>query len=66
MKRLWASGKVRLGLGLAIGAAAGATYALTLGCRTGTCPLTGNPLIAAAFGAWLGSSLFSPRSKSST
>lgn len=40
--------------GVAIGAALGAAYAYFIGCRTGTCPLTGNVWIAAAFFGFTG------------
>jgi hypothetical protein len=42
------------------GAAAGFAYHRTIGCATGTCPLTSNPWIATAYGAVLGLSLSAP------
>lgn len=40
--------------GAALGAALGAAYAQLIGCRTGTCPLTGNVWTAAAFFGFTG------------
>jgi hypothetical protein len=42
------------------GAAAGFAWYRTVGCATGTCPLTSNPWIATAYGAVLGLSLAGP------
>lgn len=50
----------RTALGLALGGALGAIYALTIGCHTGTCPLTSNPVIAGLFGAFMGATLLAP------
>lgn len=36
------------------GAAAGFLYYRFVGCRTGACPLTGNPFIATFYGAFMG------------
>jgi hypothetical protein len=36
------------------GAALGYAYYTFVGCRTGTCPITSNPLISAAYGALMG------------
>jgi hypothetical protein len=36
-------------LGAALGAGGGALYALTIGCSTGTCPLTSNAWTAGLF-----------------
>jgi hypothetical protein len=36
-------------IGAALGAAGGAIYAATVGCATGTCPLTSRPLTAALY-----------------
>jgi hypothetical protein len=44
-------------LGVVIGAGAGAAYAHFVGCTTGGCPLTSNPLITAALGGLMGYSL---------
>lgn len=41
-------------LGVAVGAALGGGYAYFVGCRTGTCPLTGNVWTAAAFFGFTG------------
>lgn len=51
-------------LGIALGAALGAVYAHFVGCRTGGCPLTSNPLIAAPLGGLLGWSLTATREQS--
>ncbi len=40
--------------GVAIGAVLGGAYAHFIGCRTGTCPLTGNVWTAAAFFGFTG------------
>ncbi len=37
-----------------LGAAAGFGYYWFVGCRTGTCPITGNPYISTAYGAFVG------------
>lgn len=42
------------------GAAAGFLYYRFVGCRTGACPLTGNPFIATLYGAALGFLLSRP------
>ena len=47
-------------LGLALGGGVGVAYALTIGCATGTCPLTSNPVTAGLFGALLGATLLAP------
>jgi hypothetical protein len=44
-------------LGVAIGAGAGWAYSYFVGCATGGCPLTSNPLIAAGIGALMGLSI---------
>lgn len=43
------------GLPIAIGAAAGYAYYRFVGCKSGACPLTGNPWISTLYGALLGS-----------
>ncbi len=40
--------------GMAVGAVLGGAYAHFVGCRTGTCPLTGNVWTAAAFFGFTG------------
>jgi len=42
-----------------MGAAAGWLYWYFVGCSTGTCPITGNPLISALYGGWMGMLFFS-------
>jgi hypothetical protein len=37
-----------------IGASIGFAYYYFIGCRTGTCPITGNPWISTAYGAVMG------------
>lgn len=37
-----------------IGAAGGLAYYKVVGCRSGVCPLTGNPWISTLYGALLG------------
>lgn len=44
-------------LGIALGAGLGAAYAHFVGCRTGGCPLTSNPLVASALGGLIGYSI---------
>lgn len=41
-------------LGIVLGAGSGAAYAHFVGCPTGGCPLTSNPVITTALGALLG------------
>jgi hypothetical protein len=36
------------------GALAGYAYYFFIGCRTGTCPITGNPWISTAYGGGMG------------
>ncbi len=37
-----------------LGAAGGFAYYWLVGCRTGSCPITGNPYISTAYGAFVG------------
>lgn len=41
-------------LHVAIGGVAGLAYYKVVGCRSGMCPLTGNPYISTLYGALLG------------
>lgn len=41
-------------LGLLFGGLAGFAYYYFVGCRSGACPITGNPLISTAYGSLLG------------
>ena len=52
--------------GVAIGAVLGGAYAQLIGCRTGTCPLTGNVWIAAAFFGFTGGVVGLPGRRSAT
>ena len=45
---------LRLVLFVVGGAAAGFLYYRFVGCRTGACPLTGNPYISTLYGAMIG------------
>ena len=53
---------LRLGLGLLLGAAGGFAFYYFIGCRTGSCPITGNPYISSAYGALMGLLLVFPAS----
>jgi hypothetical protein len=44
-------------LGVAIGGALGFAYYKFIGCSTGACPLTSNPVITTLYGAALGALL---------
>jgi hypothetical protein len=49
-----------------IGAAAGYAYYYFIGCNSGTCPITSNPLISTAYGGGMGLILsfgISPKNK---
>ena len=51
----------RTGLGLALGGAGGALYAIFVGCSSGGgCAITSNPLLAGLMGALIGASLLAP------
>ncbi|HOZ22067.1 MAG TPA: DUF6132 family protein [bacterium] len=54
---------LRLGLGLLLGAAGGFAFYYFIGCRTGSCPITGNPYISSAYGALMGLLLVFPASQ---
>ncbi len=45
---------IRLLLGAVLGGMAGFLFYRFVGCRTGACPLTGNPVISTLYGAVLG------------
>jgi len=45
---------VRTIVSVLAGAALGYAYYTFIGCRTGTCPITSNPLISTAYGALMG------------
>lgn len=50
-------------LGALAGALAGAAYAYFIGCRTGTCPLTGDARVAAVFFGITGALVAAPGPK---
>jgi len=60
LRRFWASGPARIIFGVVGGAVGGAVYAHYIGCLTGSCPITSNPVTAALFGALLGATLLAP------
>ena len=60
VRRFWSSSRARTIGGVAVGAVAGALYSHYVGCLTGSCPLTSNPLMTAVLGAILGASLLAP------
>jgi hypothetical protein len=41
-------------LGASLGAGLGFLYSRYVGCHTGACPLTSNPLVATVYGGFLG------------
>ena len=45
---------LKLILGLVIGGGLGFAYYKLVGCSTGTCPLTSNPIISTCYGAVVG------------
>ncbi|HNW58679.1 MAG TPA: DUF6132 family protein [bacterium] len=45
---------IRIGLGLLLGGAAGFAWYYFIGCRTGSCPISGNPWISSSYGALIG------------
>ncbi len=47
----------RLIIGIVIGAVAGFAYYKFVGCSSGMCPLTGNPVISTIYGALMGALL---------
>ena len=48
---------IRRTVGLLLGAAAGFAYYATIGCASGTCPITSNPWISTAWGGLMGASV---------
>lgn len=46
-------------IGLPVGALGGFLYWHYIGCNSGACPITGDPLISSIYGAILGALLFS-------
>jgi len=45
---------LRFTLGIVLGALAGFAYYKFIGCSSGTCPLTSNPIISTIYGGCLG------------
>lgn len=50
---------LKIGIGVALGAAAGFAYYRFVGCSTGACPITSNPWISTGYGALMGGLLAS-------
>lgn len=48
---------IKLIVGVVIGAAAGFAYYKFIGCSSGACPLTSNPVISTIYGAVMGALL---------
>lgn len=44
----------RIGVGVLGGAVLGYTYWALVGCNTGACPITSNPVLTTAYGALVG------------
>lgn len=44
----------RIGIGVLIGAALGYTYFAFIGCSTGGCPITSNPISSVLYGSVIG------------
>ena len=59
-RRFWSSKNARLVAGVILGGVGGGLYGHYVGCLTGGCPLTSNPVLTALFGAFLGASLLMP------
>ncbi len=51
----------RMLAGILVGGVLGFLYYTFIGCVSGTCPLTGNPFMATAYGALIGALLTSGR-----
>ena len=54
LKSLITKRAVKIALGLALGGLAGFAYYSFVGCATGGCPITSNPVISTAWGAGIG------------
>ncbi len=52
---------MRIILGIVIGGVAGFAYYKLVGCRTGSCPITSNPLSSIIFGAIFGALIASTK-----
>lgn len=54
---------IKIIMGLFLGAIAGYAYYFFIGCNSGTCPISSNPLISTAYGALVGLILSIPSKK---
>ncbi|MCX7736843.1 MAG: DUF6132 family protein [Candidatus Kapabacteria bacterium] len=54
---------IKLIIGLVLGAIAGYAYYFFIGCHSGTCPISSNPLISTGYGALVGLILSIPSKK---
>jgi hypothetical protein len=45
---------IKIALGIVLGGLAGFAYYSYVGCATGSCPITSNPVISTAWGAGIG------------
>ncbi|MFH1851345.1 MAG: DUF6132 family protein [Candidatus Neomarinimicrobiota bacterium] len=64
IKHLWTTGKsFRIIAGAATGALLGFAYYYFIGCNSGTCAITGNPLNSTVYGAMLGLLMAYPAQK---
>ena len=48
---------LKLGVGVALGAGAGFAYYSLVGCSTGGCPITSDPMISSIWGGLMGASI---------
>lgn len=56
---------VKIALGTAIGAVLGFCYYYFIGCKSGSCPITGSPYISTLYGAVVGILVVGPAPKKS-
>lgn len=54
---------IKILIGLAVGAIAGYGYYYFIGCHSGNCPISSNPLISTGYGALIGLILSIPIKK---
>ncbi len=45
---------IKIGIGVFVGGLLGFAYYYFVGCKSGTCPITSNPLITSGYGAVIG------------
>ncbi len=65
LKMLWKTNKIfKLAAGIFAGAVLGYGYYFFIGCRTGTCAITGSPVNSTIYGAVMGLVLSFPAKKS--